>query len=133
MPAGTNNLLVRLRKWVHRQDENFLTEAFVHLFEHLLAYSPKAGTSLLRRVTGDLICLEPAKTGLAHVSTQVTLADGRPDIRIDAPDCVVLIELKVESELHNKQLRRYRLALNESRCGKKGLIFLSRYPRSSGP
>jgi hypothetical protein len=125
--AASDNLLVRLRKWVHRQDENFQTEAFAHLLEYLLANESEAAVQFLRELTAGILDLRPEEVASVRVSTQVTTEEGRPDVEIRAPQRLVYIEAKVESEPHEGQLEGYRKELNRSGVAKTGLILLSRY------
>src|SRR5206468_819518 len=128
MGVGGNNLLSRLRKWSHRQDENFQTEAFAYLLEHLLENEPDAGVHLLRHLSGGILDLPAAEAGCVRITTQVTTGEGRPDIRIRTPQHFVYIEAKVESGLQPGQLSSYRKELTGSGIGITGLILLTRYP-----
>jgi hypothetical protein len=128
MAPRQNNLLVRLRKWAHRQDENFQTEAFAHLLDYLLDCEPAAAVRLLREVTAGILDLRPEDAGLVSVTTQVTTEESRrPDIEVRAPNGLVYIEAKVESGLGPGQLNDYREELNRSGVEKTGLILLTRY------
>ena len=124
------NLLTSLHNWAHRQDENFITEAFCHLCRHLLEHAPEAGGEMLHRLTGGFIQLSCDDAGQASIITQVTTDQGRPDIVIQTPDHLVYVEVKCGSGLGHQQLERYRNALDsqaEYRKDQKYLVLLSRY------
>src|SRR6266568_205661 len=93
--ASNNNLLSALYKWAHRQDENFLTEAFVQLLRHLLDSSPSLGVEMVRRITSGACSLQLDEADLITVSTQINTDLGRPDIEIRTPDCLVYIKIAV--------------------------------------
>lgn len=129
-----NNLLSVLYKWAHRQDENFLTEAFVHLLQSLLQIEPSHGCLILSRLTGGACKIPVAEVDLVSLTTQVTTDLGRPDIEVTTPDCLVFIEVKKESGLGHLQLERYRAQL-QKRAGffsATKLVLLTRYPITYG-
>ncbi len=126
----SNNLLSALYKWAHRQDENFLTEAFVHLLQHLLDFAPASGIEIIRKITCGACFLNPEDASLISISTQVDTEIGRPDIQIRTQDCLVYIEAKKESGLGHKQLERYRAKLLSSGYTTTKLVLLTRYPVS---
>lgn len=123
-----NNLLTALHRWASRQDENFITDAFAHLLRHLLDADAAVGMKLLQFLTDERFSVAPNISSI-QVKTQVTLAQGRPDIEISNELHLVYVEAKVESGLGNRQLERYLEELD----GKKSpenttLVVLSRYP-----
>jgi uncharacterized protein YkvS len=123
-----DNLLLRLHKWARRQDENFHTEVLVHLLRHLLQHEPIAATRFLKEITGERLDLSPEDAISVSVATQVKTSKGyKPDIEIRTLAHLIYIEVKVESELRNRQLEDYRKALNESGLDKTTLILLTRY------
>src|SRR5271165_6995279 len=99
MPPPRNNLFLRLHKWAHRQDENFLTEALAVVLEQLLVLAPAVGTRLIARLTGDFIDLSPSDASAIELHTQVEAGQGRPDLEIRSPHRLVWVEVKVESDL----------------------------------
>jgi hypothetical protein len=124
-----NNLLLSLHKWSRRQNENFHTEAFVHLLRHLLKYDSKFAVNLLRRLTGELLDLKPEDAHLVTLTTQIEISTGKPDIEIKTKDHLIYIEVKVEAGLGDRQLKRYRIDLQKKSAFKsKSLILLTRYP-----
>lgn len=126
--ASTDNLLTALHRWAWRQDENFITDAFAFLLRRLLTEDFAVGIELVQFVAGDRI---PVATTAAtiRVRTQVTVAQGRPDIEISCPNHLVYIEAKVESGFGAQQLERYLAAL-DARLPPHSttLVVLSRYP-----
>ncbi len=122
----SNNLLVSLYKWASRQDENFLTEAFVHLLRHLLDTEPIAAATILNKLTNGVLNLLPQQAATVNVATQVSTSQGRPDIEIRTVDCLVYVEVKVLAELGHLQLKRYRELLCTSDFERTTLVLLTR-------
>jgi hypothetical protein len=124
-----NNLLVRLHKWAIRQDENFLTEAFAHLLQHLLSQEPEAGLRLIARLTNGVIVESVDRAKLIEIRTQIVSGEGTPDIQFRSANAIVIVEVKSESGLNPEQLVRYRGILEkERRAGfRTGLVVLTRY------
>jgi len=129
MNYSENNLLLSLHKWSRRQNENFHTEALVHLLRHVLKHDSKVAVNLLRRLTGGLLKLKPEDANLVRISTWVKTSTGKPDIEIKTKDHLIYIEVKVEAGLGDRQLERYRIDLQKKSAFKsKSLILLTRYP-----
>lgn len=126
MPSAENNLLLRLHKWARRQDENFLTEAFAHLLQHLLIHEPEAAVCLLKDIT-DFLTLSPKEALAVEVRTQVVTADGTHDLHLRTSKQLALLEIKSESQANPEQLKRYRKWLRERDLPSR-LILLTRYP-----
>ena len=127
-----NNLLVNLRKWVSRQDDNFTTESLAHLLRHLCENESEVAARLLTKMTNCSIAFTPDTTKVATIKTQVTTEEGRPDIEISFPGSLVYVEAKVESGLGPDQLERYRRELDRAReqgkATQTALVLLTRYP-----
>lgn len=121
------NLLSRLNHWAHRQDENFLTEAFVHLLDFLLEHEQAAAAKLLKQLTAGFIKVSAKGCSSITISTQVSTDEGRPDIEIRTPTALVYIEVKAESGLGVQQIKRYRSALDKSGYENTFLCLLTRY------
>lgn len=128
MAESSKNLLVRLHKWAARQDENFITECFAHLVQHLIDNEPEAACNLLSRLTDGVIRAKPSDLRFVEVNTQITTREGKPDLEISIPNVIALIEIKSESEPNPDQLRRYRAHLAKSGAATTRLILLTRYP-----
>jgi hypothetical protein len=126
--ADNNNLLIRLRRWVHRQDENFTTEAFAHVLQRLLDHEPQAAARFLKHLTGGVVDLQPEEVLEVHLRTQITTAAGRPDVEIRTKRHLVFLEAKVKSGLGYRQLERYREDLLKSGFPITALVLLTRYP-----
>jgi hypothetical protein len=131
METQENNLLINLHRWAFRQDENFTTESFVHLLNHLIMDEPKIATKILRKLTGDFLKLKVRETSNVRIITQPITDSGKPDIEISVGRFVFFIEVKVESETNENQLKRYKNALKGFKDKETKLIFLSKYPISS--
>src|SRR4051812_36406286 len=93
--VNSNNLLVNLHRYSSRQDENFVTEAFAHLVRHLLENEPDVAVRILARLSGGALSATAESAPAITVTTQVTTAQGRPDIEITAVDTLVYVEAKV--------------------------------------
>jgi hypothetical protein len=133
MAVGTSNLLLRLQKWAARQEENFTTEAFAHLLEHLLTCEPRAGVHVLKCLTGDVIDLAPDEAAKVEVNLQATTAEGRPDICIRSPGRLVYVEVKVDLGPGDLQIDRYLSLLRGRDPDKSGVILLTRHLVVFGP
>ena len=57
MASHTGKFLIRLHRWAHRQDENFTTEAFVHLIKTLLDLEYQSGIDFLSKLTNGFLQL----------------------------------------------------------------------------
>ncbi len=129
MNRTENNLLLNLFYGTWKKDENFHTEALVHLVRHLLQHEPVAAVNILKAITGGVLNLASQDTTSISINTQVTTSGGfRPDIEIKTAEHLIYVEVKVESRLHDSQLEEYRKALLESRLSKTCLAFLTKYP-----
>ncbi len=119
-----NNLLVNLHKLAKRQDENFHTEALVHLLRHLVQYDRASAVKILKKITGETLDLER----ISIITQAVTTKGHRPDIEISTQNHLIYIEVKVKSGLGKDQLDRYRKALDESNFNNTNLILLTKNP-----
>ncbi len=144
MRVDNNNLLLSLVKWARSSEENFTTEAFVHLLRHLQQHEPTIVQDLLKNVC-DLLRekKEKGKQGI-DLSKPLEVKDLefqtqvgywlderilRPDISIVAPNYLIFVEVKVSAELGFDQLARYRAILEKEKGSRTGvLILLSRAP-----
>ncbi len=128
MESSQNNLLIRLHKWAARQGENFLTESFAFLLQHLLDNEPEASVRLVGLITNGFIQLRPEESKVLEVRTQVTFGEGTPDLQLRTARQLAFIEVKSDSELAPGQLRRYRRILLASGFPETMLGLLTRYP-----
>jgi hypothetical protein len=126
--AFQDNLLVRLHKWAIRQDENFLTETFAYLLEYLAENEPEAAAEIVARITGRIITLSPHHMRVLDVQTQIGGEEGITDIELRTGQHFVIIEVKIEAQATEEQLRWYRRRLDHSPVTLKGLVLLTRYP-----
>jgi hypothetical protein len=130
MALPGDNLLVRLHKWAERQDENFLTEAFAYLLQHLLDQEPEAAVGLLAALTDGFFQLRAEEARLVEVCPHRAKDTGTPDLEVRTAQQLALFEVKAGSEPNLAQLRRYRGVLRDSGCPSTRLILLTRYPTS---
>ena len=132
-PDGSSNLLCDLNKWAKQQDENFVTDAFVHLLRYLLSRQSPLAQELLLLLTKNEMAIPPCRLREVSVKTQVSTAGGRLDIEIATPDVLLYVEVKVDWKIDadglSKQLTKYRRVLDSrghDRCRLLGL--LTRFP-----
>ena len=125
------NLLVRLHKLAKKQDENFVTEAFVHLLQSLKEQDSDAVRALLIPLLG--LAGEETELSLNHLSilTQFHTPYGIPDIVLRGDRLLFYVEVKIESDFGEHQLSRYRSDLADK--GKEldvstRLITITKYP-----
>ena len=131
MRDQANNLLINLHRWAFKQDENFTTASFVHLLNHLLMDEPKIAIRILQKLTDGFLKLKVAEVANVQIIAQPITDLGRPDIVISIGGYIVFIEVKVEAEIHENQLKRYRKVLQGCADKKTKLIVLSKYPITS--
>jgi len=104
---AADNLLTVLHKWAHRQDENFVTDAFAHLLRNLLRETPTVGSELIAMLCGGRLPLAPAQCSGVLVVTQGPSDIGTPDITITWDDSLLFVEAKLDSGFGRTQLQRY--------------------------
>lgn len=131
MTSSNTNLLVSLNKWASGQQENFLTESFVHLLNALAQNSPVAFVSMISLMSDRKINPPADLTNQFIVTSQVDTDEGTPDIEISGPDSYILIEVKDESPIYMEQIERYYRVLEENKTRDKCLILLTKYQTSS--
>jgi len=123
----SNNLLVALNNWASGQQENFLTDAFVHLLNRLALEVPDAFAMLLDQITDGAINPTSVTASDFVVTAQVTTSEGMPDIEIIGPNAYALIEVKDESPVDEEQIERYGRLVEQNGSDSKCLILLTRY------
>ena len=130
-PRGHENLLVRLHRLAHRQEENFTTEAFAHLVQHLMEAEPRATARVLDWLTDSSFFSEPGVSAPPTIRTQVHLGEhGIPDVRIEADDLEVIIEVKLGAGLGLEQAGPYAEALEKHGKPRRKLVALVGSPPS---
>ncbi len=129
-----HNLLIFLHRLAHRQDENFITEAFAHLLRQLLAIEPAFGTEYISRLINGTVPIPPISAPSIQIRTQVTGPLGRPDMAISCGDLRIFVEVKVDSGLGDQQLDRYLQDVDDLQSGGTAkLVLLSRYATAIDP
>lgn len=131
MKKENENLFFNLHKWAIRQDENFTTEAFAYLLNHLLMYEPIIAINIFRRMTDGFLDLNQDQAEKVQITTQTIIDEGKPDIEISMDEFLIYVEVKIDSEIGENQLTKYKDSLNNSNDKKTRLILLSRYPLTS--
>lgn len=104
------SLFATLFRLAHRQEENFVTEAFVWVLNLLLERQPDSSL----RIVSQLLYGNVESNSLGGnlvVRTQEVTPEGRPDICIESDNLLAYIEVKVGSELGATQIDRYLAAL----------------------
>ncbi len=110
-------------------DENFLTEAFVHLLEILLVKEKSQCLCLLEKVcrTGqERLFLENENLTITTQSSAAEL--GTPDIKIFSDNILIYIEVKDGSGMGKNQISNYKESLRRSNYPKTALVVLTRFP-----
>lgn len=131
MKQKKENLFFNLHKWAVRQDENFTTESFAYLLNHLLTYEPIIAINILRKMTDGFLNLKQDQAEKVHITTQTIIDEGKPDIEISMDEFLIYVEVKIDSEIGANQLTKYKDSLNNTKDKKTCLILLSRYPLTS--
>lgn len=126
------NLFANLFRWAHRQDENFVTEAFAFVVNYLLDHEPSTGIALLQWLCFGEDAADMFQSGRPQVVLQFPTEEGVPDIKIIADDLMALVEVKKGSGLGKRQLERYRAILNGQQAETKRLILLTHFPVEFG-
>ena len=125
------DLFTELAKYAHRQEENYLTEAFVYLLKTVLVREPACGISILADMLIFPVEEIQNRSGAINISTQDTYEEGRPDIIIRmGVDCLFFIEVKHDSRIGHHQLESYLDALEKEAPAYKQLILLTRSKHS---
>ncbi len=114
-----NKLLVKLSKHTSRKNEDFVTDSFIHLLEHLIKNSPIMAEKIIKTITGfntkfnletTDICtrnFEKSKDGICY-----------PDIEIFDDTHYAIIEVKVGANIDQEQLSKYKQII-KNLAGKK--------------
>lgn len=128
-------LFVRLYRLAHRQQENFTTEAFVHTLRELAAAQPEAAVDFLDWLTdSDMFSSRTDDSKVAIRSQAYTDEHGIPDIRIEADDLDVIIEVKLDAGLTFAQADIYREHLDHVGAERRCLVaLLGGHPTESLP
>jgi len=110
----SDSLFSNLNRWAIRQNENFTTESLVLMLKRLLLERPDVACSLLKNLTDGFLDLSEEQAKRTSIQTQTTIDEGKPDIEIAVDDYLVYIEVKIDSELGEDQLTKYRHALESA-------------------
>ncbi len=124
---SSQNIFSALAKYSSANEENYLTEAFVFLINSLLVRERPIGLEILNQ-----LCVENNDFSFdmdedISVSTQETTEQGRPDIMVSSPNKLIYIEVKHDSPVDPKQLKRYRKELESSNADIRRLVLLTRF------
>ena len=123
----SSNLLVSLSKWASGQQENFLSDAFVHLLNLLAQQVPDAFALVLEQITIGAIRPTPETASDFIVTSQISTSEGMPDIEISGPNSYALIEVKDESPINVEQIERYSRLVEHANADSKCLVLLTRH------
>jgi len=127
MNQQSTNLLVSLSKWASGQQENFLSDAFVHLMNVLAQDSPEAFAEVVEKMSGGIIRPTSESAEDFALVSQIDTPEGTPDIEIAGPDAYALIEVKDESPVDEDQVGRYLKLIEGNDADSKCLVLLTRY------
>ena len=126
-PDSSSNLLVTLSRWASGQQENFLSDAFVHLLNLLAQEVPTAFSMVMEEMTHGIIKPTPETATEFVISPQIDTSAGTPDIEIRGPNTYALIEVKDESPVDVEQIDRYTRLIKQNDAGTKCLVLLPRH------
>lgn len=127
----SKNIFISLAQYASRQDENFLSEAFVYLISMMLEKDKPVGISILQKISGLKSQSWYSEKEQISISTQITVEGDRPDIAINVSNKkVVFVEVKHDSSLGEEQLERYYSHLEKTPYEEKQLVLLTRSRRS---
>lgn len=127
MSDKSQNLLVVLAPWATRQYENFTTEAFIHLLNHLVTHQPVIARKLLDLLTDNRLPQYASDSPKIKVNTQEHIHGFIPDITISSPDFYGIVEVKVDSPHSSEQIASYREILSSHKDSITCITFLGRY------
>jgi len=113
MSDQSDNLLFNLHRLATGQDEDFVTEAFVHLLRNLLINEKRAFINIFRKITKNSLNLTFEELDSLKIRSQVLTDEGVPDIELCSNEQRIFIEVKVESGFGKGQLEGYKKILNE--------------------
>ncbi len=120
------NLFLNLHKWARSQDENFTTDAFVCVLDHLTKYERRAAGTILGKLFGCLLTEDDCDE--IRIETQKRANGSQPDICIERRNRFrAFIEVKVEGPVDWAQLKRHRNNLDGNASpARRFLVLLTR-------
>jgi hypothetical protein len=126
--VSDKDIFSALAKYNSATDENYLTESFVFLINHLLAEERTIGLIILTQ-----LCVNNGEFAFdtdedISVSTQEVTEEGTPDIKISSSTKRIYIEVKHDSPVDPDQLKRYKSDLESWSADIRRLILLTRFP-----
>ena len=126
------NIFSALAKYNSARDENYLTEAFVFVINSLLSHKQGIDRGVACEFLTKL-CVKDDEFGFSEadniiISTQDVTDEGTPDIKIFTPEKLIYLEVKHDSPLGEKQISRYKKALEHSVVPIKKVVLLTRFP-----
>jgi hypothetical protein len=125
----SNNLLVELYRLAHRQQENFTTDAFVHLVRYLWQQERAAAVELLDWLTDSTLFSARKNVAALWIRTRAATDEhGIPDIRIETDDMYVIIEVKLGAVLTLEQVEAYEKEVKGDPREHRGLVALTGWP-----
>jgi hypothetical protein len=128
----TKDIFTALAKYNSARDENYLTEAFVFVLNSLLSYNRELDRACACEFLTKLCARDNefgfGQTDIILVSTQDVTDEGTPDIKVFTPDKFIYIEVKHDSPLGDRQISRYKKALEHSLAPIKKVVLLTRFP-----
>ena len=127
MTQTSTNLLATLSKWASGQQENFLSDAFVHLLNLFAQETPEAFSKIITCMTEGCVTPSIESVDQFGITSQISTDEGTPDIEISGPDTYILIEVKDESPIYMEQVKRYLRLIEGNDAGNKQLLLLTKY------
>jgi hypothetical protein len=115
----------RVYRLAHRQQENYTTEAFVHVVRELIQRAPESSIRFLDWLTdSDIFSTRDGSRPLKLRSQAYTELHGIPDIRIEGENLDVIIEVKLDAGLTYTQADAYAQQLKAGGAERTALVAL---------
>ena len=128
----SKDIFTALAKCNSARDENYLTEAFVFVINSVLSNNQGIDYGMACEFLTK-ICFKDGEFGFNEadniiISTQDVTEEGTPDIKVSTPGKLIYIEVKHDSQPGERQISRYKKALEDSVAPLKRVILLTRFP-----
>ena len=125
---SSKDIFSSLAKYASTNEENYLTEAFAFLLNSLLIEDKLVVLEILNHLCVPNNEFSFDENENIVISTQMITEEGVPDIVVASPDKLIYIEVKYDSPVGPKQLKRYKKDLGSQSAAIKQLILPTRFP-----
>ncbi len=128
----SKDIFTALAKYNSARDENYLTESFIFVINSVLVNTQgidrQIACEFLTKLCAKNNEFEFNEADNIVISTQEVTDEGTPDIKVFTPDKLIYIEVKHDSPLGERQISRYKKALELSIAPIKKVVLLTRFP-----